>query len=66
MFFLLVLHPAHRVHFWDSNGSQNKQRLLHYTALTDRFFIREKVCLLRGTDWVFKYNSGYLQSLNGY
>jgi hypothetical protein len=39
-------------------GSQNKQRLFPYTALTDWFFNREKVFLLCGTDWVFKYNSG--------
>ena len=35
-------------------GSQNKQRLFPYTALTDWFYNRDGVCLLRGTDWVFK------------
>jgi hypothetical protein len=30
-------------------GSENKQLLFHYTALTDRFCNREEVCLLRGT-----------------
>jgi hypothetical protein len=31
-------------------GSQNKQRLFPYTALTDWFYNRDGVCLLRGTD----------------
>jgi len=40
-------------------GRQNKQRLFPYTALTDGFWYnRDGVCLLRGTDWVFKYDSG--------
>jgi len=38
-------------------GSQNKQRLFPYTTLTG-FYNRDGVCLLRGTDWVFKQNSG--------
>jgi len=38
--------------------SQNKQRLFPYTTLTDCFYNREGECLLRGTDWVFKYESG--------
>jgi len=33
-------------------GSQNKQRLLPYAAV----FISETMCLLRGTDWLSKYN----------
>jgi hypothetical protein len=40
------------------SGSQNKQRLFPYTTLTDWFYNRGGVCLLRGTDWVFKYSSG--------
>jgi hypothetical protein len=32
---------------------QNKRRLFHYTAWTDLFYNRDRVCLLRGTDWVF-------------
>jgi hypothetical protein len=39
-------------------GSQNKQPLFPYTALTVGLYNREGVCLLCGTDWVFKYNSG--------
>jgi len=39
-------------------GSQNKQRLFPYTTLTDCFYNRDGVCLLRGTGWVFKCNSG--------
>jgi hypothetical protein len=34
-------------------GSQNKQRLLLFTALTDEFYNRDGKCLLRGTYWVF-------------
>ena len=35
-------------------GSQNKQRLFPYTALTDWFYNRARECLLRDTSWVFK------------
>jgi len=31
-------------------GSQNKQRLFPYTALTDCFYNLDGMCLLRGTD----------------
>jgi hypothetical protein len=34
-------------------GSQNKQRLFPYTTLTDLFYSRVWVCLLRGTNWIF-------------
>jgi hypothetical protein len=45
-------------------GSENKQRLFPYTALTDWFFNnRDGVCLLRGTNWSFKCNTGYLERL---
>ena len=44
-------------------GSQNKQRLFPYAALTDWFYNRDGVCLLRGTDWVFEYNLRYVPSL---
>ena len=30
-------------------GSENKQRLFPYTALTDWFYNRDGLCLLRGT-----------------
>jgi len=39
-------------------GSENKLRLFPYTALTGWFFNREGVCLLRGTNWVYVYNTG--------
>jgi len=40
-------------------GSENKQRLFPYTALTDWFVNnRDGECLLRGTDWVFKIDAG--------
>ena len=35
-------------------GSENKQRLFLCTALTVFFYNWEEMCLLRGTDWVFK------------
>jgi hypothetical protein len=35
-------------------GSQNKQRIFHYTILTDWFFNWDGKCSLRGTDWVFR------------
>ena len=34
--------------------SENKQRLVPLTALTDWFYNRDEKCLLRGTNWVFK------------
>ena len=45
-------------------GSQNKQRLFLYTALTYRFFKRNRQCLLCGTKWVFK-SDGYSFILKG-
>jgi len=46
-------------------GSENKQRLFPYTALTDWlvFYNRNEVCLLHGMDWVLKYNSAWFSSL---
>jgi len=41
-------------------GSENKQRLFPYTALTDCFYNQDGGCLLRGTDWVFMCNSGHV------
>jgi hypothetical protein len=37
-----------------------QHRLFPYTALTDFFCNWDGMCLLCGTDWVFKCNSGYL------
>jgi len=34
------------------------------TALTDWFCNRDGMCLLRGTDWIFKYNSVVYTSVN--
>ena len=34
----------------------SKPLLLPYTTLTDCFYNRDGECLLRGTDWIFKYN----------
>ena len=43
------------MHLCVLRGSQNKQRLFLYTALTYRFFYnRGRECLLRGTKWIFK------------
>ena len=41
-------------------GSHNKRRLFPYTALSNLVFIPETECLLRGTDWVINYKSGWL------
>jgi len=38
-------------------SSHNKQWLLPHIAYTDWFYNRVKKCLLRGTDWVFKWRS---------
>ena len=46
---------AHTVYLCALCGSQNQQRLFHYTALNDWFYNRDGECLLRGTDWVFVY-----------
>jgi len=35
-------------------GSENKQKLFPFTALTDWFYNQDGVYLLRGTDCVFK------------
>jgi len=57
----IILHSVHTVHLCVLWGSENKQRLFLYIALTYRvFFITGAECLLRGTDWVFIYNSGYM------
>ena len=37
-------------------GSENKQILFPYTALTDWFYNRDSVCLLRGTKQAFTYH----------
>jgi len=34
------------------SGSQNEERLLPYTILSELFFISEVECLLCGTQWV--------------
>ena len=53
----IILRSAHTVYLCVLCGSENKQRLFPYTALTDWVYNRDGVCLLRGTDWVFIYNS---------
>ena len=45
--------------------SRIKQRLLPYTAKADGFHNRDEVCLLRGANWMFKYNSGLISVSNG-
>ena len=49
-----ILRSARTLYLCVFCGSQNKQRLLLYSALTDGFYSRDEVCLLRGTKWVFK------------
>ena len=45
----IILRSAHTVHLCVLCGSENKQRLIPYTAITDLFYNRDGVCLLRGT-----------------
>jgi len=40
-----ILRSAHTVYLCVLCGSENKQRLFHYTALTDWFFITETECV---------------------
>jgi hypothetical protein len=43
-----ILRSTHTVYLCILSGSENKQRLFPYTALTDWFYNRDGVCLLRG------------------
>jgi hypothetical protein len=56
---LKILRSAHTTYLCVLYGSRNKQRLFPYTTLTDCFYNRDGVCLQRGTDWVFIYNSTF-------
>jgi hypothetical protein len=51
-----ILRSAHRVYLCILRGSQNKERLFLYTKLLTGFYNRDWVCLLRGTNWIFKYS----------
>jgi hypothetical protein len=53
------------MHLCILRGSQNKQWLFLFTALTYRFYNRGRECLLRGTKWVLKSDS-YSFVLIGY
>jgi len=55
----IILRSAHTVYLCVLCGSENKQRLFFYTTLTDWFYNRDGVCLLRGRDWIFIYNSTF-------
>jgi hypothetical protein len=46
-------------------GSEDQQRLFPYTELTGWVCNRDRMCLLRVTNWTFKYNSNYYQCLKG-
>jgi hypothetical protein len=56
---LQIVRSAHTVYLCVLRESESKQRLFPYTALTDWFYNREGVCLLRGTEWIFIYNSTF-------
>ena len=62
----IILRSAHTVYLCVLCGSENKQRLFPYTALTDWFLNRSRECLLRGTNWVFNSDrySFVLKGLN--
>jgi hypothetical protein len=51
-----ILRSAHTVYLCVLCGSENKQRF-HCTSLAAWFYNRDRVCLLRGTDLIFKHNS---------
>ena len=54
-----ILRSSHTVYLCVLCGTQNKQRIFPYTALTDWFYNRDGEYLLRGTVWVFIYNSTF-------
>jgi ribosomal protein S26 len=51
----LNIRSAHKVYLCGLCGSEKKQPLFPYTALTDWFLYTDGVCFLRGTSWIFKY-----------
>jgi len=48
-----ILRSAHTAYLCVLCGSDNKQQLFPYTALTGWFFITETECLLRGTGTLY-------------
>ena len=58
-----ILRSVHTLYLCVLYGSQNKQRLFPCKALTEWFYNRDGVCLLRGTDWVLKYSSTFFFNL---
>jgi len=54
-----ILVPGQGVNLYFLRGFQNKLRLFPDTAVTDLFYDTNVVCLLRGTNWNFKYDSVY-------
>jgi len=54
----IILRSAHTVYLCVLCGSENKQWLFPYITLTG-FYNRDGVCLRRGTDCVFIYNSTF-------
>ena len=55
-----ILRTGHRMHLCVFSDSQNKRRLFLYSVSTRRFLCNLELCLLRGKNWIFKYNSGYM------
>ena len=56
---LKILHFAHAVWLCVLFGYQNKAIRSPYSIDWPDFYNREGVCLLRGTDWIFIYNSKF-------
>jgi len=52
-----ILRFAHTVYIRVLYGSVNKERKFPYMLIC--FCYRHRICLLRGTDWIFIYTSGY-------
>ena len=50
-----ILRSAHTMYLCVLCRSENKQPLFHYIALTDWFYNRDGMCLLRSRDWIFIY-----------
>jgi len=56
---------VHTICLRSSYGTHERHRLFLYTSLNTWFCDWDGECLLRGTDWIFIYNSSYSQLWNG-
>jgi hypothetical protein len=56
-----MLPSTHTLYLCVLHGSQNKQRIFLYTALTGRFYNRDGTCLLRGMTWTARMYQSWVQ-----